>query len=90
MEKIKSPMRAFRERLSMSQAEMAAMIGCSNAHLYKIESGFVDISPKIIDALAEVDPEVAEVIGEQHKKYMDQKRANIKERAKTTISEEGK
>jgi len=70
---MKSPLRNLRERLSLTQRELAALSGTSQGHVSEVERGIAELGARLELFLTELGEEAFAVVP-QHREYMEKQR----------------
>jgi len=75
-----SPLKATREELGLSRADLAALAGLGYRQIYEIEAGYtVGFPVKLKDALAVMGVDAADV-EQQHKMWIERRAAMLRTR----------
>ena len=84
MDKLESPIRLLRKKLSMSQRRFALLVGKSSGHLSDLEDGTSTLAPDIIAILKEAGVDV-ETLAEEHTEFMELRRKQLMAEVKAKL-----
>lgn len=74
---MKSPLRNLREKLSISQRELATVSGASQGHVSEAERGMAELGPQLEKFLTELGEDALAVIA-QHHAYMESESRHLR------------
>ena len=76
---MKSPLRQIREKLSMTQHQLALALGISQSHVSHIELGYVALSKHVVKQLSELNFDTKKLVSLQQK-FVEFKRRECREK----------
>jgi len=87
---MESPFRELRNRLGLTQPEMAAIAGVGQSHISEVENGLAALGDKLEAFLEGISEDVA-TLKERHDRFMQERSKELKEGllAKIAVPDEG-